>query len=339
MSTTMPTEVLGRRDRYELRLYETPVDFSASLPDLPLYSQARHLATQGPEPLVQLVLWDTPSAQALALLPFGRVGNTLVSLPRAPFGGFATAEGTPPDLLFFLLDCLKKWAAARHYTRLVIKLPAAAYDPVQVARQRHVLEAAGFAVEGSSLNLHIPVGRHAFSQIIHLSEQKRLRKCQRTGFVAEEWPHPPPDEVYDFVEESRRQQGYALTIDRPQLRQLLQELPNAARVFVVRDGAAIASLTIALRVNAHILYNFCPADNLAYRAYSPTVLLDAALYTFAQREGIRCIDLGVSLDHFGQEKASLVRFKQNLGGVGSEKVTYAKEILGQASDGHPQYFS
>lgn len=326
MSTITPAEVIGRRDRYEVRLYDAPTDFSFSFPNLPLYSQSRHLATQGPEPLFSLVLVDTQTNVALALVPFGQMDDAVVSLPGAPFGGLTFANDTPPESLLFLLECLEKWATTQHCSRLVVKLPPAAYDPAQLIGQRRALEAAGFAVEQSHLNLHIPVGSENFNEIVHLSEQKRLRKCQRAGFVAGEWHQPDPDQVFDFVAASRRRQGYALSINRAQLRSLLHDLPDDARVFVVRDGPAIASLTVAVRVNQEILYNFLPADHHAYRAYSPTVLLDDALYAFAQHEGIKCIDLGVSLDHFGQEKPSLVRFKENLGGVGSEKVTYGKTV-------------
>ncbi len=324
MSTTTPAEILGRRDRYEVRVYDAWADLPLSALSLPLYSQTRHLVTQGS--LCSVVLWDTRTDTVLAMLPLGWVDDTLVSLPRAPFGGLTSADDTPPELLVFLLDCLESWAAARNGTRLVVKLPPVAYDPARVAGQKRLLEAHGFSIEQSSLNLHIPVGVEEFSATIHVSERKRLRKCQRAGFVAEAWQEPDPDQVFDFVSESRRRQGYALSITRPQLKALLLELPDVARVFVVRDGPTIASLTVAVRVSDGILYNFCPADNLAYRAYSPTVLLDAALYAFAQREGISLIDLGVSLDHLGQEKSSLVRFKKNLGGIGSEKAIYVKAI-------------
>ncbi len=57
------------------------------------------------------------------------------------------------------------------------------------------------------------------------------------------------------------------------------------------------------------------------------VLLNSYLYEYAQSEGIVLIDLGVSLDHTGREKASLMRFKENLGAERSEKVTYEKVFI------------
>ena len=54
------------------------------------------------------------------------------------------------------------------------------------------------------------------------------------------------------------------------------------------------------------------------------VLLNGYLYEYAQSAGIELIDLGVSLDHQGTEKASMMRFKENLGAEKSEKVTYEK---------------
>lgn len=199
------------------------------------------------------------------------------------------------------------------------------YSTKQVALTRTAYLTHGFT-EHPITSQHIPVHSSPFSQHISPPEKRRLRKSIKAGFIGTIWENPDPEHVYDFLLQSRTRQGYTLSLSLTQLRELLRSLPEETLVFVVRDGSEIACLTVAVRASRAVLYNFCPADNLDYRTYSPTVLLNATLYEYAQKEGIVAIDLGTSLDHLGNEKSSLVRFKENLGGVSTMKATYQKTI-------------
>jgi hypothetical protein len=53
-------------------------------------------------------------------------------------------------------------------------------------------------------------------------------------------------------------------------------------------------------------------------------MLTETVYIFCQNENIPLLDLGISLDHHGNEKPELIRFKENIGGERSYKVTYEK---------------
>ncbi|GHB56856.1 GNAT family N-acetyltransferase [Persicitalea jodogahamensis] len=312
---------------YEIRLRLTKTESASSRFDLYLYNTTRHLATQRASRPFSVELWDTETQRIVALFHADSDGETAVSLPNAPFGGVEFATGIPDEALIHMLSFVETCCREQHLIRLNIKLPPEGYDQARSSFLQEVYRERGFTVMNSFINHHIPVGDDPFIHKIHPSERKRLRKCQRAGFVTEGWDNPDPGEVYSFLAKSRERQGYALSLDFEQLKNLLTELPGEVKVFVVKDGAEIVSLTVAIRVNQRILYNFCPADNLDYRAFSPTVLLNCALYEYAQNEGIELIDLGVSLDHSGNEKASLIRFKENLGGLPSLKLTYSKVLV------------
>jgi hypothetical protein len=161
---------------------------------------------------------------------------------------------------------------------------------------------------------------------MHLSERRRLAKCQRAGFQVRVWASPPVDAVVQFIQHSRSQQGYLLTITPERLAHLLQNLPGQYPVVVVHDGPHIAALTVAVRVRQDILYNFLPADNLAYRPYSPAVMLTQGLYAYCQQEGITLLDLGVSVDEHRHPKLSLMQFKRNLGAEESPKMVWEKRF-------------
>jgi len=310
--------------RYENRLAKSSNDCPPRGFVRYLYNTARHLATQRASQPFSVELWDHEKQQAVAIFHADHDGETAVSLPNAPFGGLEFAEGVPIAALIQLLVAVEAFCRDQNISRLSVKLPPGSYDEKGFAFLRELYRGQGFFKVDSSLNHHIPVDDARLVQKIHPSERKRLRKCQRAGFVAEIWENPDPERVFCFLAESRKRQGYALSLDLAQLQKLLTELPDEVKVFVVKDGPEIASLTVSIRVSRRILYNFCPADNLDYRAFSPTVLLNCALYQYAQSEGVELIDLGVSLDQLGNEKTSLIRFKENLGGKPSVKVTYQK---------------
>jgi CelD/BcsL family acetyltransferase involved in cellulose biosynthesis len=176
------------------------------------------------------------------------------------------------------------------------------------------------------VNFHIDVTSGPLTDRMHRSERRRLAKCKRANFEVTHWVNPPVEAVVHFVQRSRKQQGYPLTIAPERLAHLLRTFPDQYPVFAVRDGATIAALTVAVRVRHDILYNFLPADDLTYRAYSPAVMLTHGLYAYCQQEGITLLDLGVSVDEHRCPKPSLMQFKRNLGAVESPKMVWEKRF-------------
>lgn len=309
---------------YEIRVNE--IGFSESELDFEpyLFQRPEHLATQRRKSPVSIGLWNTQNHRIAAVLHLDRTGAEAVSPSLAPFGGIQAIPNLPAEVLKRLLEAADDWCRTHKAGRLIIRTSPEAYDESQSALLKSVYVRCGFLPVDAHVNHHIRVTPTSFGEKIHPSERRRLRKCLRAGFTAEIWQNPDPVQVYAFLAESRQRQGYPLSLDFDQLHLLLTYFSHQAQVFVVKAANEIISLTLGIRVNSKILYNFCPADNLDYRSFSPMVLLNSYLYEYAQSEGIELIDLGVSLDHLGNAKASLMRFKENLGAERSEKVTYGK---------------
>ncbi|HEV7348047.1 GNAT family N-acetyltransferase [Telluribacter sp.] len=330
-----PSGALWENTAYKVGLFENkaaasiPISFSQATPDFVpyLYNRADHLLTQTDGPIFTFYLLEKSSHHLLALLSLTvDEERSAWSPPRAPFGGIQCSAAAPPEAVAFLLDCLKIWAQTHSITTLTLKTAPAIYQPRQHELLHQLYVKTGFTVLNQVPNHHIPVSSQAFSNLLSPAERRRLRKCQRAGLVARPWYQPDAEAVYRFVETSRCQQGYALTLTLDRLRILLHQFPDHFLVFAVYDRDTIASLTVAVRVSQEVLYNFLPADNLNYRTYSPTVLLNAALYQYCQAGQMQVLDLGTSLDHTGQPKPSLMRFKERLGGIESQKITYRLEI-------------
>lgn len=316
---------IGTFHSYEVWVCEGVLETTRLPFALFLYNQESHLVSHEPKHLYSFRLQSNNSGQVGAILNIKTDPGTgeAISLPQAPFGGVQLQTDTPGEAIQYLLQCVENWCRARGLREICIKAAPSFYDQKQIDTARDAYLACGFS-ESGRINYHIPVSTSLFQECVSPAEKRRLKKAINAGLLGSVWTNPNPDEVYDFLLESRTAQGYRLTISLPQLRHLLTHLPDAATVFTVRDGSTIACLTVAIRASKEVLYNFCPADTMDYRPFSPTVLLNATLYTYARKEGIRFIDLGTSLDHFGNKKPSLIRFKEGLGGVPSPKITYRK---------------
>ena len=255
------------------------------------------------------------------------IGNKLAISPKlAPFGSIEFINTLPERTLIDLIDSLEEQVDKLGLPALRLVNYPDCYAPQQAKRLGHELRRRNYQLVNQLVNYHINVNTNPLTQLLHLSERRRLAKCRRANFAVTTWVDPPVDRVVEFIQQNRQQQGYPLTIDPDRLTYLLQQYPDQYPVVVVRDGPTIIALTVAVRVRHDILYNFLPADNLAYRTYSPTVLLTDGLYTYCQQEGIALLDLGVSVDEHQQPKPSLMRFKRNMGAQESPKMVWEKRL-------------
>ncbi len=250
--------------------------------------------------------------------------NAAVSPKRAPFGSFEMASDLSSNDLRALVESILDYCKSHHLMGLTIKNFPTCYNPIRATQIKNVLLSCGFGIKQDIDNQYLDVLHQAFEQQIHISERRRLKKCLYAGFELSEWIQPSPEEVYEFIRNNRKQLGYPMGFELDELKTWFINSPNQYKVFCVRTNDEIIALSLAVLVKENILYNFCPADALSYRSYSPSVLLTKGLYEYCQQQGITILDLGVSLDASGEPKPSLVRFKRNLGAETCKKQTFVK---------------
>ncbi|WP_420149002.1 GNAT family N-acetyltransferase [Spirosoma sp.] len=250
-----------------------------------------------------------------------------ISPVAAPFGSVEFTETLPEPVLDTFLHALSN-AIRSIGTSTTFRLThyPCCYAPEQTALLRKKLPKYGFQLTRTDQTFYLPVDAGMFGQLIAPAERRRLRKCREAGFQFQHWTSPNITDVVNFVQDTRRQQGYQLTICPKNLTNLLHRFPDQFLVFTVYDGLKLAALSIAIRVREDILYSFLPASHPDYRTFSPTVMLVDGLYTFCQKEAIRLLDLGTSLDGNNQPKSSLRRFKRNLGALESPKFVFEKHF-------------
>jgi hypothetical protein len=245
---------------------------------------------------------------------------------RAPYGSFEIAENLSHTAFAEWLKFILNFTASRGIKNIEIKHYPACYHLPKSTFIRRGLLRQGFVIDQQKDNFFIEISDNSFEKGLHASERRRLRKCQSADFLFEQWHNPDLDFVFDFINQNRKKLNYRLSFSLEDLQQWFFCFPDNYQVFCVKDGNKIASLSITVSVSRDVLYNFCPADNLAYRSFSPTVLLNKGLYEYCQKENIKILDLGISVDSDGIPKPSLGRFKQNIGAKISPKLWFKKKI-------------
>ena len=290
------------------------------------FNEQEHLQQQYHEPFHLLTALNQTTRQAEARCAFFVCSDGAISPMAAPFGSIEFTETLPDSVLDDLLRSLQETARVAGASSLRLVNYPHCYAPDQANRLTNKLFQDGFRVVETDQNFFIPVVDESFERTIDAAERRRLRKCRNANFRFSHWQNPDIDEVVSFLRDTRQQQGYRLTISPERLAGLLTTFPNQFCVFAVKDGPKLAAITVAVRVREDILYNFMPASHPDYHTFSPMVMLTDGLFAHCQQEGIRLLDLGVSLDSNRQPKPSLMRFKRNLGAQTSPKLIFEKTL-------------
>jgi len=306
-------------------LYSFKDESHSFKPDL--FNTPDHLSTQGDKDSFLFCLSRINSPMISALIHFYKErGLNFHSPYRAPFGGINCNEDCTAEELNFLLCCVNKTAICEKIKYVTITARPSCYNQALHEVTDKIYLQAGFIHFLNQRNFHIEVRQLPFSDIICKQESRRLNKCKREGFEVAQVMNPVMSTIYLFLENSFKQKQYPLSISGSQLDTLFNRFPDKFLVFAVHSESRLIAVSIAVRVNERVLYNFLMADLHSYRSFSPGVLLYEGIYTYCQKEEIIILDQGISVDHNGLEKPELIRFKKNLGGQESLKITYKKYL-------------
>lgn len=247
--------------------------------------------------------------------PFFLHDKVAYNPPRATFGGwYGNALSTEVQASFWAwtMEKLRTQGAKTIY----LKLPPD-YKPLPAL--------TGYTTQMVDLNYHLTLAED-FVGKLHESERRRLKKAGKAGFIASHWENPPLQIVYDFIAEARKRKGFPITLTFSAFEAMFALFGAYYNVFQVRSASDdLACLTVTVRIDDHVLYNFYPADAEAYLAYSPMVLLLEYVYSWAGRQGFEVFDLGIATAE-GIRNEGLIRFKKNLGAIETEKKSLIFEL-------------
>lgn len=242
---------------------------------------------------------------------------------RAPFGWIEFNPALDVRHLDTLLDSIEAFARSQGLHRLRMTAYPFAYAPEAAQTLSQRLLFRDFTIDNSELSYHLPVNADPFDTVLHETERRRLNKSRKAGFEFRVEETPELETVYHFVKSCRERRGFPISLPLIDFQDLFNRFPASYQVFTLRQRSKVAALTVTVRINDRILYNFYPADAEGYQRYSPTVQLTEGLYTYCQQKGYGLLDLGISTDR-GAPNYGLIRFKKNLGAQASLKLSFEK---------------
>lgn len=298
----------------------------AYTPDL--FNTYRHLRLRASGPLYSFLLSREPSPAIVASIHFSKTFGslTLSSLIYAPFGGINCTNDCAGEELSFLMSCVEKYAREEGIKKINVICRPSCYDGILHRLLNIIYLDAGYAHFAEYKNFHIPVHLNPFADTIAPQELRRLKKCKDANFLTRIGQNISADLVFDFFEKAHGEKQYKLSISKQKLNQLFSHFPDQFLFFSVWYMDELIAGSICVRINQDILYMFLITDLLLYRSFSPCVLLYERIYNYCQHEGISILDQGICIDGDGVFKPELARFKKNVGGKESTKMTYQKVL-------------
>lgn len=300
-----------------------PLTDAPILPTVPwLFFQPEHLATQTPDVIYSFILTCKDSKSILAAFHCCAGLDGWISPPCAPFGGILPLQTCRKSDLIFFLHCIRKWISERQGEKITIKTAPSCYDPANHNLCHHSYLSAGFYPNHTYSSHYIPIGDLPFERFIEPSERRRLFKGKKMGFKTKKETGRISTELGCLLLRCYAEHGYQLSLPLDRLTALTHAFPEQLVIFSSWNADTPVALLIAIQVSHEVLYTFLSTYLREYRTFSPAIVLFQAAHDYAQQQSMRILDLGVSMDHHGNEKPSLIRFKKNIGGIACEKVVY-----------------
>lgn len=288
--------------------------------DVFLFLQPEHLILQRGE---NIWILFAESKQGIEMLTSIFLEKEKAFSPlRMSFGGIVAKETISYSETEKFIDFLLNFCQNKGVEELKITNYPFSYAPNFSAICSQIFLQKGFVITNSELTHYLVIDKN-FEENLHLSALRRLRKCQKEGFIFEHWEQADLLFVYNFVRRNRHRKNYPVTMSFEDFQSTVSAFPDNYWVFVIRKEQEVIALTVAIVVNKDILYNFYPADKEEYLQYSPMVMLMAELFEFAKQKGFSILDLGISTEKF-KPNYGLIRFKENLACKSSLKLSFTK---------------
>jgi hypothetical protein len=283
-----------------------------------------HLIQQSTNPLHILAWANERSKKIIARFSFFDFSGCALSPAKATFGGITLSPTIKGVELYAFWGNVVSYVEAIGIRELSIKSYPFVYSPRTASLLTQLWLKNDFQVIHSDLNYHLDLIRN-FENHLHTSAKRRLKKCREAGFEFSEWTKPDLVFVHQFIAEARHRKGHLLTLNYPDFEMLFRQFPEIYQVFRVLDKEKTIALTVTVRFNERILYNFYPADAVEYQTFSPMIFLIAGTCQYAQAQGYTYLDLGIATDK-GVPDFGLIRFKENLGAETSLKLSFQKRF-------------
>ena len=263
--------------------------------------------------------WQLIKDKPVVQVFFSIINRKAISGHQATFGSFDVVEAiSQEELNWFVKGFLKELELMgvqeielRHYPDYFKNSSA-----LQAA-----LQTSGFEIETKEVNQHIEITSAPFEKLAKRNEVKKIRQSEEAGFVFKVVDASFVKLIYELIVEARERRGYPVSMTFDALHQAIQTTPDNYVLFTLWNKEELIAASVSVVLTKEALYNFYHADAFAYRQKSPLAYLVKCIYEYCQQFRFKILDLGISSEH-GNLNEGLFTFKQNLGAIVSDKITY-----------------
>ncbi len=262
-------------------------------------------------------------------ISFYESGDKVFASPkRGTFGGLGLNcpldAQTVERFLVMLFDHLK----ANGAREIDVKCAPFSHDLPLSSLVSNILLRHGAVIASQELNHDMRIDARPFLERIDYGNAKRIRKCLREGFIAEQIDVSECEAAYNVICDNRVRRGYPISMTAEQLNTMVNTFPGRLHVFAVYadlQKSRIVAASICIAVSRFVLYVFYWGDTADMNSHSPIALLASRIYDFCQREGFQLLDAGTST-LAGEPNHGLINFKRNLGFSESLKLSFACRV-------------
>lgn len=249
---------------------------------------------------------------------FNILGRQAFSLPKCPFGGFFTYNANKTELF-------------RFYANVETSLRKIGVDQIEITQPQSVYPSIpkpwmvelGFEISRIEIGHYLPLKGSLTSQIHQMEKRKLKRSLQ--FLIAEEDPANLL-EISTFIAECRKHQGLEINVSHEKLQAQFLAFPDRYKLFTARKDSELMSAVIMNQPTDKIAYYFLPGTLPKFRKLSPMVGLIGSIFSHYQEAGFDYIDFGIS-SILEVPQSSLITFKEHMGGVRNERITYSKLLI------------
>ena len=291
-----------------------------------LFNKIRHINTQGINERADYFIINNIKRRIEGKIHFLFRDGIAYSPYKSLFGSFEFNPRIHPNVLTEFWEFIEADLRERNTRRVEITNFAGCYSSKKAGVIKNTLEKTGFSVALKAINHHIQIDKDPLRKRMHLMEIRRLEKCQARGFEFVEEKPDSAEEIYDYLNLCRQEQGLKLSIGKEKIREYQEIFPQNYPIFSVRNDNKIIAATFAIKVHRKILYSFLPGSLKKYKNYSPTVMLNEGMYRYCQHHEMDMLDLGISTEKDGHNQKSLIAFKERMGGGLSYKYFFEKDL-------------
>lgn len=251
-------------------------------------------------------------------------GNVWRSPARGTYAGYSFEHDLPLDELYNFHSSVCNRLLEKGAKSIELLLPPLAHDIISFSNQFYMLRSDGFEISQCNLNYTIEINEKSLSSRMNYSNQKRLRKCLRNSFIAEQQPISELPLIYKTLEANRNSKGYVMSMTLSSLEEMISLFPESIVLFGSRVDDLYAAAALCFRLSKDILYVFYWGDYPGYSEYSPVVTIADVIYEYCRSQSVKILDIGTStIDSIPNN--GLIRFKRGLGFSESLKINMIKK--------------